>query len=784
MRVPKLDTTISSAVAVAALVFLTVVTAVGVTVENLPLINPDVSAYLVSSHNKKGLNGDAGWFLYQDTNAQPDTLAGWTEVDKGATAAFTKDHARDSHGALAHTVRIEGLNTSWRSIRKELSGGINLDTYDRLSMYVWPTHADGGIDYGVRINNGGGSAELDIHDLQPGKWNHVVLDLGKTPRQGVDSILLLFNLKWGAVDGMQFFVDDISFLQKDGASFSVDDFERGRKRAVLFDAIGPGSIQYLWGLGGYDFHIEVDGRTIVNAPEEDFYSGNVPGFSLPMVRVSPVTAGPWHCVAHWSFIPIGFREHCRITTDHPLPFYQVIAEKYRDPSEVIPWSTNQDLSGLDRLWTIHGQDPKSWTDLQEKHGATDLKPGASISLADLQSAGAIDAIRIALPQTKALANSLWLTMSWDGHTNDVETPLGFFFGAGVRWQDIPSVCFGINGDEGYNFFPMPFWKSAHIRLENRGTDTVTNLSYRIDWRSKPYPELNTGYFHAFYHEGPTTRGRDWMFLNTEGRGQFVGVVQRLIGGHYCEGDIRFYLDGSRSPAFYGTGTEDYYDQGCWPNRDNHTPFHGCVGNVAEDAKQAGGGKTFYDFPACYYRVHLEAPIRFQNGIRCGIQHGGYNETDSQYASLAFCYVRPCAGLQQTDSIAFTGEGVESLTNFFEGNEDKASVACTIFKTTKPFTRTITIASENTGVRLRRVLDQAAGPQRADILVDGQPAGAWYDPDCNPYKRLAESEFELPPALVRGKSSIRVTFRPVGGAWTIGELRSFSHTVDLDKVTSN
>src|SRR6202000_2094011 len=161
---------------------------------------------------------------------------------------------------------------------------------------------------------------------------------------------------------------------------------------------------------GYDFQIETDGRTIVNAPEEDFYSGEVPGFSLPMVRVSPVTAGPWHCVAHWSFIPIGFRESCRITTDHPLPFYHVVAEKYRDPSEVTPWSTNQDLSELDRLWTAHGQDPKRWTGLQEEHGSMELKPGISIPLADLESAGAIDSIRVAVPQAKALMNSLWLTM--------------------------------------------------------------------------------------------------------------------------------------------------------------------------------------------------------------------------------------------------------------------------------------------------------------------------------------------------------------------------------------
>lgn len=59
--------------------------------------------------------------------------------------------------------------------------------------------------------------------------------------------------------------------------------------------------------------------------------------------------------------------------------------------------------------------------------------------------------------------------------------------------------------------------------------------------------------------------------------------------------------------------------------------------MAADAKRAGGDKTFYDFPACYYRVHLDAPVRFNTRIRCGIEHGGVNDADSDYASLAFWY---------------------------------------------------------------------------------------------------------------------------------------------------
>jgi hypothetical protein len=747
--------------------------ALAIPVEDLPLLDPDVAAYQVSSHNKRGQNGDGGWYLHDDAEER-EGLVAWANIDEGATAEYTKERASAGKGALLHTVRLAGLQTGWRSVRKELSEGINLEDCDRLSLRIWPSHADGGIDYAVRIDSGGKATQLDIRDLRPGQWNDVVLDVSRTPRGGVGAFWLLFHLDWGAADGMRFYVDDIAFLGKEGKTFIVDDFEKGPHRAVLFDAFGPGSVRAIWGLGGDDIRIEADGRTVVDAAQEDFFLGRVPGFPEPFVRKALVASGPWKCVSHWSFVPIGFLERCRITTWNPNPFYHVIAERYRDPSLAIPPNPEEDLAALKAAWEHPGEDPKKWTGLREERGSADIAPGASAGLLDLRGAGAVASLRISLPAAAREAlDSLWLRMDWDGGAVDVEAPVAFFFGAGVRWRDIPSVLIGIRGDEGYCHLPMPFWESARIRLENRGTKPAPGVGWNVSWRPEPYPAGRAGLFRTRFAEGPTARGRDWIFLETEGQGQYIGVVHRLIGGHYCEGDIRFHIDGSRSPAFYGTGSEDYYHQACWPNSDNHTPFHGCVGDVAEEAARAGGGKTFYDFPACYYRFHLEAPVRFSSSIRCGIEHGGVNDTDSRYASLAYYYVRDRLGLAQTDAAAFSGPGVETLEDFFEGDDDDVPVKCAILKTKDPVERVLAIDPANTGVRLRRVLDQSLGPQGAEVTVDGEKAGTWYDPDRNPWKRLAESDFEISPALVRGKSSIRVEFRPQGGVWSIGELRAFS-----------
>src|SRR5690606_9451440 len=190
--------------------------------------------------------------------------------------------------------------------------------------------------YAVRIDSGGTSTQLDVHDLEPGRWNHVVLDLTDIPRKGVEAFWLLFHVDWGAKDGMQFFVDDIRLLEEDGTSFTIDDFETGRRRAVLFDSVGPGVVRQMWGLGGHDIRIEVDGRVIVDASQDDFFQGRVPGFPRPLVNQEMVASGPWRCVSHTSFVPIGFRNRCRITTSHPTPFYHIIAERHRDATQVEP----------------------------------------------------------------------------------------------------------------------------------------------------------------------------------------------------------------------------------------------------------------------------------------------------------------------------------------------------------------------------------------------------------------------------------------------------------------
>lgn len=74
-----------------------------------------------------------------------------------------------------------------------------------------------------------------------------------------------------------------------------------------------------------------------------------------------------------------------------------------------------------------------------------------------------------------------------------------------------------------------------------------------------------GYFHCKWHrdtvELPKDRRPDWMLLQTQGRGRFVGAnlhVWHPRSGWWGEGDEKFFIDGEKFPSTFGTGSEDYF----------------------------------------------------------------------------------------------------------------------------------------------------------------------------------------------------------------------------------
>ena len=98
-----------------------------------------------------------------------------------------------------------------------------------------------------------------------------------------------------------------------------------------------------------------------------------------------------------------------------------------------------------------------------------------------------------------------------------------------------------DGDSYNCFWRMPFRKSIRIEIVNQSEKQIRLLYYNIDWIKKDKLPDDTPYFYAQYRqEYPVEQGKDYVILDTEGKGHYVGTVLAVR---------------TRSPAWFGEGDE-------------------------------------------------------------------------------------------------------------------------------------------------------------------------------------------------------------------------------------
>jgi hypothetical protein len=235
------------------------------------------------------------------------------------------------------------------------------------------------------------------------------------------------------------------------------------------------------------------------------------------------------------------------------------------------------------------------------------------------------------------------------------------------------------------------------------------------------------------------------------------------------------MDGNRTPQINGTGTEDYY-LGCyWPNKVYHTPFAGSVNDVRIES---GGDPeklfvclpTDYTTAAVYYRFHLDMPLPFFNSMNARIQHGGESQIESEYASIAYLYLKRSPVLRQTDFLEVTNPESMKMHGYkttgapvkrqirakYEGDDLYTVIDDSgLYHREGEITFRVALHPKNSGVRIRRRTDQSVSQQLAEVHIDGKFAGFWYDSKWNDILRWYDSEFDIHPDFTRGKESMEV-----------------------------
>ncbi|MDY7107933.1 MAG: glycoside hydrolase family 172 protein [Planctomycetota bacterium] len=241
-----------------------------------------------------------------------------------------------------------------------------------------------------------------------------------------------------------------------------------------------------------------------------------------------------------------------------------------------------------------------------------------------------------------------LRIFYDGSDRPgVEAPVGdFFANCFGRRREVISLPVVVEDGDSYNcFWHMPFRESIRVEIVNQSDKPISLLYYNIDWIKRDSLPADTPYFYAQYRqEYPVRQGSDYVILETEGRGHYVGTVLAVrtrSPAWFGEGDEKIYIDGEETASIWGTGTEDYF-LSAWGLKTTSTPY---FGTPYFDQWGIVGGHT------SAYRWHINDPIVFNTGIRVTIEHYGWispdenaeykthswNEREDDYASVAFWY---------------------------------------------------------------------------------------------------------------------------------------------------
>jgi hypothetical protein len=338
------------------------------------------------------------------------------------------------------------------------------------------------------------------------------------------------------------------------------------------------------------------------------------------------------------------------------------------------------LAGLARLRRFRRERLSSWDRRGGNADAIQIPAGATATLGEIAGAGCIKHVWVTLmsiPADPLELRNVVLRAWWDGEGSpSVEVPIGDFFGIGFGLRrNFVSLPLQMSPEDGKGmncWFPMPFAHGARLEVENQG-EALVIFYYYVDyeaydalgddlarfhaWWNRTNPTAGTarekGYTRESYRLGnrsgpglgfggpweePNTSGaRNYVILETKGRGQYVGcnlnvdVFERQVNDWYGEGDDMIFIDDEPwPPRLHGTGTEDYFNTAFCPTQEYSAPYHGITVYSGSEDWPWGGKNSMY-------RFHIEDPIPFERAIRVSIETGHDNALANDYSSTAYWY---------------------------------------------------------------------------------------------------------------------------------------------------
>lgn len=557
---------------------------------------------------------------------------------------------------------------------------------------------------------------------------------------------------------------------------------------VIFDVEGPGCIcnlvqhRYLSSSDPlFRFYLNGDTEPAFTIRLSEF--GEKYPFVAPLAEsyIGPLDNGRGPIRVARSFVPVSFQQSCKVTTDVKLVGYDrekgdggwghIIYHSYTERNNQLPFMIQEDLLSVRDLkrqeLTIPLIDPKSISVYNRP-----LLPGQEFLLFESDGAGVASSFRFFFEHVNAdLLQDIWIRIVWDGHIQpDIYCPIGSFFGNSLGYNDTHYSLMGV-GKNGfmYNTFPMPFWEGMKVSVENKGNKEQLLRLAEVTICSNTYDQVQSGYFrNTPYYTRTYTKGADSPIGRLTGHGKMVAAHVTCYGERpniiTCEGDVRVYIDGNRTPKVESDGSESCVCYGWgFPTPPEVHPF--------------GGYDGLSDNPWSMTRLNINEYYPFYSELEFNIESGEHNNQYLEHCGTIFYYGQDSPVLIKTDSIDLQSNTSRkqhryrvqgktttgTLNSFYEGTYDQVPVSGTVvrFQEEGSSEFTVRIFPDNEGVRIRRRSDQSIGRQCAEVYVDGIKVDVrnWYVVDHNPYKQWLDDEFEIPASLTKGKEQITITLKP-------------------------
>lgn len=445
---------------------------------------------------------------------------------------------------------------------------------------------------------------------------------------------------------------------------------------LVADVEGPGAIVRLWTAA-----IEGTVQMFVDGQDTPVWSGSADDFFHRPLDAYPQVAGLDRArlgrtlyQRDAAYAPLPFARHLRVVWTgniHRVHFYHLEVRRYAAGTSVATFRPEDLATYRETINRVIATlaDPDAAPPLpgagEARPFAVILRPGEAAEALRFDGSGAIERLELKAdaPDRDLALRQTVLHIVFDGYPwAQVQAPLGDFFGAAPGVNPYQSLPFTVRADGAMiSRFVMPFERSARIRLENLGAQTVT-----VTGSARPIPyawdAARSMHFRARWrvdHDliADPAAVQDVPFLMADGEGVYVGTAAILLnptpiptpgGGWWGEGDEKVFVDGGRMPALFGTGSEDYFNYS-WSAPDLFwLPYCG------QPRNDGPGNRGFVSD----YRFHILDALPFERSIAFYLELYPHERLPGfSYARIGYHYGRP--GLID-DHLAVTPADVRPL----------------------------------------------------------------------------------------------------------------------------